>query len=135
METQWKPRKVVIVGAGAVGSTFAYALAQRGLADEICLIDANQDPSIVRPELEEPLASRRIEASPPEGASSAVAAGSCACQANQKASALSRGAPSSARTVATGGSPRRTWNRSARPPRESAQLPAASARARSAPSG
>lgn len=36
-------RKVVIVGAGAVGSTFAYALAQSGLPDEIVLIDQNQD--------------------------------------------------------------------------------------------
>ena len=33
----------MIVGAGAVGSTFAYALAQKGLADEIDLIDANHD--------------------------------------------------------------------------------------------
>ncbi len=32
---------MVIVGAGAVGSTFAYALAQSGLADEIALLDAN----------------------------------------------------------------------------------------------
>jgi L-lactate dehydrogenase len=39
----WKPRKVVIVGAGAVGSTFAYALAQSGLADEIALGDANHE--------------------------------------------------------------------------------------------
>ena len=38
-----KRRKVVIVGAGAVGSTFAYALAQSGLADEIALIDKNRD--------------------------------------------------------------------------------------------
>jgi L-lactate dehydrogenase len=36
-------RKVVIVGAGAVGSTFAYALAQSGVADEIVLIDVNRD--------------------------------------------------------------------------------------------
>jgi len=43
MDTLWKSRKVVIVGAGAVGSTFAYALAQKGLADQICLIDANPD--------------------------------------------------------------------------------------------
>lgn len=43
MELMWKSRKVVIVGAGAVGSTFAYALAQKGLADEIDLIDANHD--------------------------------------------------------------------------------------------
>ncbi len=43
METMWKSRKVVIVGAGAVGSSFAYALAQKGLADEICLVDANND--------------------------------------------------------------------------------------------
>jgi L-lactate dehydrogenase len=39
----WRPRKVVVVGAGAVGSTFAYALAQSGLADEIALIDANHE--------------------------------------------------------------------------------------------
>ncbi len=43
MDTLWNSRKVVVVGAGAVGSTFAYALAQKGLADEICLIDANTD--------------------------------------------------------------------------------------------
>jgi len=39
----WKPRKVVIVGAGAVGSTFAYTLAQSGLADEIALRDHNHE--------------------------------------------------------------------------------------------
>jgi L-lactate dehydrogenase len=43
MESNWNSRKVVIVGAGAVGSTFAYALAQTNLADEITLVDANQD--------------------------------------------------------------------------------------------
>jgi L-lactate dehydrogenase len=44
MESEhWKSRKVVIVGAGAVGSTFAYTLALRGLADEIVLIDYNRD--------------------------------------------------------------------------------------------
>ena len=43
MESIWKARKVVIVGAGAVGSTFAYALAQRGLAEEISLIDVNRE--------------------------------------------------------------------------------------------
>lgn len=36
-------RKVTIVGAGAVGSTFAYALAQNGLASEIALLDQNKD--------------------------------------------------------------------------------------------
>jgi len=36
-------RKVVIVGAGAVGSTHGYALAQSGLADEIAIIDNNED--------------------------------------------------------------------------------------------
>jgi L-lactate dehydrogenase len=35
-------RKVVVVGAGAVGATFAYALAQSGLAEEIVLIDRNE---------------------------------------------------------------------------------------------
>jgi L-lactate dehydrogenase len=43
MESMWKSRKVVIVGAGAVGSTFAFALAQKGLADEICLMDVNHN--------------------------------------------------------------------------------------------
>ena len=38
-----RKRKVVVVGAGAVGSTFCYALAQSGLADEIVLIDTNAD--------------------------------------------------------------------------------------------
>ena len=36
-------RKVTIVGAGSVGATFAYALAQSGLADEIVLLDKNED--------------------------------------------------------------------------------------------
>jgi L-lactate dehydrogenase len=36
-------RKVVIVGAGSVGATYCYALAQSGLADEIVLIDRNED--------------------------------------------------------------------------------------------
>ncbi len=36
-------RKVVIVGAGDVGSTFAYALAQRGIVDEIALLDVDAE--------------------------------------------------------------------------------------------
>jgi L-lactate dehydrogenase len=40
---EWRERKVVIVGAGAVGSTFAYALAQTGFADIIVLLDQNQE--------------------------------------------------------------------------------------------
>src|SRR5664280_2519173 len=36
-------RKVVIIGAGAVGATYCYALAQSGLADEIVLTDRNED--------------------------------------------------------------------------------------------
>ncbi|MFO7799542.1 MAG: L-lactate dehydrogenase [Rhodohalobacter sp.] len=39
----WRSRKVAIVGAGAVGATFAYAMAQNGAAEEICLIDLNED--------------------------------------------------------------------------------------------
>ncbi len=42
-DVHWKSRKVVIVGAGAVGSTFAYVLAQSGLAEEIALLDANHE--------------------------------------------------------------------------------------------
>jgi L-lactate dehydrogenase len=36
-------RKVVVVGAGAVGATYCYSLAQSGLADEIVLTDKNTD--------------------------------------------------------------------------------------------
>jgi L-lactate dehydrogenase len=36
-------RNVVIVGAGAVGATFAYALMLDGAAEEIVLVDRNQD--------------------------------------------------------------------------------------------
>jgi L-lactate dehydrogenase len=36
-------RKVVIVGAGAVGATFAYALAQDGSAEEIVLVDKRKE--------------------------------------------------------------------------------------------
>lgn len=43
MKTCEKKRKVTIVGAGAVGSTYAYALAQAGLADEIVLTDFHAD--------------------------------------------------------------------------------------------
>ena len=39
----WGSRKVTIVGAGAVGSTFAYALMQHGSADEVVLIDRDED--------------------------------------------------------------------------------------------
>ena len=43
--TLGKRRKVVVVGAGAVGSTFCYALAQSGLAEEIAVIDQNDNLS------------------------------------------------------------------------------------------
>jgi len=36
-------RKVVVVGAGAVGATYCYALAQSGLADEIVITDRNTE--------------------------------------------------------------------------------------------
>ena len=36
-------RKVIVVGAGSVGATYCYALAQSGLADEIVLIDKKED--------------------------------------------------------------------------------------------
>jgi L-lactate dehydrogenase len=38
-----KPRKVCIIGAGNVGSTFAYTLMQSGLAREIVLIDIDEE--------------------------------------------------------------------------------------------
>lgn len=40
---RWRSRKVVIIGAGAVGSTFAYALAQSGVVDEIALTDMDRN--------------------------------------------------------------------------------------------
>jgi L-lactate dehydrogenase len=39
----WESRKVLIVGAGDVGATFAYALAQAGIADDIALMDLRRD--------------------------------------------------------------------------------------------
>lgn len=42
--TNTSPRraKVGLVGTGMVGASFAYALMQRGLANELVLIDANR---------------------------------------------------------------------------------------------
>ncbi len=37
------PRKVVIIGAGAIGSTFGYTLMQSGLAREMVLIDIDKE--------------------------------------------------------------------------------------------
>ena len=42
MASNSRPVRVVVVGAGNVGATFAYALLFRGLAAEIVLIDANR---------------------------------------------------------------------------------------------
>lgn len=39
----WESRKVVIVGAGDVGATFAYALVQTGIADDIALMDLRRE--------------------------------------------------------------------------------------------
>ncbi len=41
MERKTHKRKVVITGAGSVGATYAYALAQSGVAEEIVLLDRN----------------------------------------------------------------------------------------------
>jgi L-lactate dehydrogenase len=41
-EEQLRPVRVAVVGAGNVGSTFAYALLLSGLAAEIVLVDANR---------------------------------------------------------------------------------------------
>lgn len=43
MPNPYLHRKVVVVGAGNVGATYSYALAQSGLADEIVLLDRNED--------------------------------------------------------------------------------------------
>lgn len=36
-------RKITVVGAGAVGATAAFALSERALADEIVIVDINED--------------------------------------------------------------------------------------------
>jgi L-lactate dehydrogenase len=41
-----KPSKIVLVGCGAVGSTFAYTVLLKGLAHELVIIDANQDKAL-----------------------------------------------------------------------------------------
>jgi L-lactate dehydrogenase len=43
METQCNSRKVVIVGAGDVGASFAYALLQSGTAESIVLVDVQHE--------------------------------------------------------------------------------------------
>ena len=42
-ENSDQQRRVVVVGAGSVGATYCYALAQSGLASEIVLIDRNEE--------------------------------------------------------------------------------------------
>ena len=42
MATAQARSKVGVVGAGMVGASFAYALMQRGLVDELVLIDSNR---------------------------------------------------------------------------------------------
>lgn len=34
-----RPRKVILVGDGAVGSTFAFSMVQQGIAEELGIID------------------------------------------------------------------------------------------------
>jgi L-lactate dehydrogenase len=46
MEKQCNSRKVVIVGAGEVGASFAYALLQSGTAESIVLIDSRQELAV-----------------------------------------------------------------------------------------
>lgn len=41
-----KPSKVVVIGTGLVGATYAYTLLVEGIADEICLIDINREKSL-----------------------------------------------------------------------------------------
>ena len=43
-----KPTKLAIIGAGAVGSTLAFAAAQRGVAREIVLEDIAKDRKSTR---------------------------------------------------------------------------------------
>ena len=38
-----KGNKVVLVGDGAVGSSYAFAMVAKGVADELVIIDLNED--------------------------------------------------------------------------------------------
>ncbi|WP_438800586.1 lactate/malate family dehydrogenase, partial [Acinetobacter baumannii] len=38
--------KMVLIGNGAVGSTFAYTVLLKGLVNELVIIDSNQDKVI-----------------------------------------------------------------------------------------
>ncbi len=42
-DSSFKPTRIVVVGAGAVGSTTAYTLLLRGQASEIVLVDVNRE--------------------------------------------------------------------------------------------
>jgi L-lactate dehydrogenase len=46
MNSSLQRRKVGIVGMGLVGSSFAYALMQRGIADEMVLVDVNAEKAV-----------------------------------------------------------------------------------------
>jgi len=39
-------QKVGVVGTGLVGSSFAYALMQRGIASELVMVDANAEKAV-----------------------------------------------------------------------------------------
>ena len=39
MAREERPRKVILVGDGAVGSTFAFSMVQQGIAEELGIID------------------------------------------------------------------------------------------------
>ncbi len=41
MKTRTKPKTIGLIGAGMVGSSFAYALMQRGIVGELVVLDAN----------------------------------------------------------------------------------------------
>lgn len=43
MTAHQEHRKVVVIGAGAVGTTYVYALLPTGLADEVVLIDLDAE--------------------------------------------------------------------------------------------
>ena len=54
----YKTRKVAVIGAGSVGTTYLYALLQTGLASQVALIDIDYLDQLIRRAWFDSLASR-----------------------------------------------------------------------------
>ena len=56
-----KPRKVALIGAGAVGTSFLYSAMNRGIADEYGIMDINVEGALGNKlDLEDASATNRV---------------------------------------------------------------------------